>query len=92
MKHKARLFTHGVIQIWGIKYWETYSPVGNWISVRSLLAIPSTHEFPSRSIDFVISFTQSDIYMDVLMDLSLLMVVDGNRVEWVIKLIGHIMD
>ena len=38
MKRNARLFTHGVIQQCGAKYWETYATVLNWISVRSLLA------------------------------------------------------
>ena len=41
MKHKARLFSHGGMQQWGVNYWETYSPVVNWISVRHPLAIVS---------------------------------------------------
>eukprot|EP00957_Ditylum_brightwellii_P150166 11435293-Ditylum_brightwellii.AAC.1 len=32
MKHKARLCTHGGMQQWGIDFWETYSPVVNWIT------------------------------------------------------------
>ena len=47
MKHKSRLYEHGVMQQWGVNYWVTYSPVLNWIIVRSLLAIASIHEFPS---------------------------------------------
>ena len=29
MKHKSRLFLHGGMKQWGVKYWETYSPVVN---------------------------------------------------------------
>ena len=43
MKHKYMLCVHGEIQKWGVKYWENYAPVLNWISVRSLLDIESIH-------------------------------------------------
>ena len=39
LKHKARLCAHGGMQKWGINYWDTYAPVVNWISVRTLLSI-----------------------------------------------------
>jgi hypothetical protein len=32
-KHKARLCAHGGMQKWGIDYWESYSPVINWITI-----------------------------------------------------------
>ena len=57
----------------------------NWISVRSLLAIAITHKLPSRSIDFVLDFTESELDVDVFMKLPLGMGVYGNRVEWVRK-------
>ena len=47
MKHKYIICAHGVMQQWVVNYWETYDPVINWISVRSLLSISSMHEFPS---------------------------------------------
>ena len=52
----------------------------NWINVRYLSAIESIHEFPIRSIDFVIDFTQADIDVNVFMELPLWMVFDGNRI------------
>ena len=58
----------------------------NWTSVRSLLTIASIHEFPIRSIDFVIAFHQSYLDVDVFMEIHLGMGVDGNRGEWVLKL------
>ena len=79
MKHKSRLCEHVGTKKWGVDYWETYVPVVNCISVRSLLAISSIHEFPNRSTDFVLAFTQYDIDVDLFMDLTLGMGVDGNR-------------
>ncbi len=38
LKHKARLCAHCGMQTWGEKYWETYAPVVNWLSVRMMLA------------------------------------------------------
>jgi hypothetical protein len=35
-KHKARLNIHGGKQKHGVNYWETYSPVVNWFSIRLL--------------------------------------------------------
>ena len=67
MKHISRLCTHGVMQLWVVNYCKTYSPVVNLIIVKSLLSISSTHKFPSRSIDFVPSFPQGDIDLDVFM-------------------------
>ena len=68
MKYKARLCAHGGMQ-WGVDYWETYSPVVNWISVRALLTIAQIHRLPTRSVDFVLAFPQADIKEDVFMEL-----------------------
>ena len=71
MKHKSRLFPHGGMKQWGVTYWETYDPVVNWISVRSLLVIASRHELTSRSIEFVLPFNQGDLDVNFFMDIPL---------------------
>ena len=86
MKHKSRLCANEGMQQWGVNYWETYNIVVNWISVRSRLAIESIHEFPIISIDFLPAFSQSELDVDVFMDITLGMGVDVNRVEWFLKL------
>ena len=50
--------------------------------MRSLLAIASIHEFPSISIEFLPAFTKADLDMDILMEIHLVMGVNGNRGEW----------
>ena len=79
MNNKAILFAHGGIQKWGVDYWETYSPVVSWISVRFLISIASIHSLPSIPIDCILAFPLDEIYVDVFMVLPLGMVVDRNR-------------
>ena len=85
MKGKARLCENIGMQQWGVNYWETYSPVVNWISVRSLLAIASVHQFTIISMDCVLDFLQYDIDVDVFMKLTLEKGVDGNRGKYQLK-------
>ena len=63
----------------GVKYWENYAPVENGIILRSLLSIASIHELPIISIDFVLSFTQDDLGVNVFMGIPLEMGVYGSR-------------
>jgi len=44
LKHKGRLCAHGGMQTWGENYWETYAPVVNWLSVRTLFALSVIHD------------------------------------------------
>ncbi len=67
-KHKARLCAHGIMQTWGQNYWETYAPVVDWASVCLLLAIAKIHGLSSKSIDFVLAFSQADLEIPVYME------------------------
>ena len=55
----------------GVNSWENYAILVNGISLSSLLDISSIHRFPSRSIDFVLDFSQADIDVDVFLDIPL---------------------
>ena len=92
IKHKSIFCANELMQQRAVNYWVNYAPVVNWISVRSLLAIASIHEFPSRSIDFVLAFPQADLDVDIFIEIPLAMVVDINRGEWVLKLKNHFME
>ncbi len=70
-KHKARLCAHGGMQHWGKNYWETYSPVGNMISVKLLLVIAKIQGLKSKSINFVLAFPQADLDIDIWMELPI---------------------
>ena len=69
LKHKARMCTHRGMQKWGKNYWETYSPVVNWITARLMLAINIACNLESRSIDFIQACVQADIQSDARMDI-----------------------
>ena len=68
MKHKARLCAHGGMQQWGVDYWETYTPVVNWLCVRALLILSVVHKYHSRSIDFLLAFPQAKLEEDVFVE------------------------
>ena len=85
MKHKARLCAHGGMQRWGEDYWETYSPVVNWVTVRTLMALSLIHGLETKSIDFVLAFPQADLDTDVYMELPFGFDFAGSR-SYVLKL------
>jgi hypothetical protein len=59
------------MQTWGQNYWETYTPLVNWASVRLILAIAKIHGLSSKSIDFVLAFPQADLEIPVYMELPI---------------------
>ena len=68
-KYKARLNIHGGMQKHGVNYWETYSPVVNWFSIRLCLALTLIFQWKTRQIDFVLAFPQADVECDLFMQL-----------------------
>ena len=70
-KHKARICVDRGMQTWGLNYWETYAPVVKWASVRLLMTIAKIHDLPSKGIDFVLAFTQTDLEVSVYMEIPM---------------------
>ena len=68
-KWKARLNVHGGQQEKGVNFWETYSPVVNWFSIRLLLAKAVMSKWHTRQIDFVLAYPQADIETELFMKL-----------------------
>ena len=68
-KYKARLNIHGGMQKYGVNYWETYSPVVNWFSIRLCLIFALLLYWETRQIDFVLAFPQADVECDLFMEL-----------------------
>eukprot|EP00957_Ditylum_brightwellii_P000047 3441-Ditylum_brightwellii.AAC.1 len=61
------------MQKWGIDFWETYTPVTNWITVMTLLAIGAIHNLPTSSIDVVLAFPQAELNIIIYMELPIAM-------------------
>ena len=87
MKYKSRLCAHGGMQQWGVDYWETYAPVVNWLSIRTLLILSVIYGYHSRAIDFISAFPQANLDYDVFMEFPAGMNCgDGTRKQYVLKL------
>ena len=76
-KWKARLNIHGGQQEYGVNYFETYSPVVNWFSVRTLLAMALLNKWHSRQINFVLAYPQADIEYNKYMSLPRGLTIPG---------------
>jgi len=86
LKHKARLCAHGGMQIEGEHYWDTYSPVVQWMTVRFLLIVASILNLHTRSIDFTLTYTQAPIDINIYLGLPAGFTVEGNHNNYVLKL------
>jgi hypothetical protein len=51
----------------GVNYWETYSPVVNWFSIRLCLILTLLFNWKTRQIDFTLAFPQADVECDMFM-------------------------
>ena len=64
IKWKARLCAHGGMQVQGDTYWDTYSPVVSWSTVRLVMILALVLGWEMRSIDFILAFPQADVRSD----------------------------
>jgi hypothetical protein len=68
-KYKARINAHGGKQKHGINFWDTYSPVVNWYSIRLCLIMTLLFQWNTRQLDFVLAFPQADVECDIFIEL-----------------------
>ena len=69
-----------------INYWETYSPVVGWTTIRTFLILYIMNKWASRQVDFVLAFPQADIECDMYMEIPQGFHVDGPREDYCLKL------
>ena len=50
-----------------IDYWDTYSPVVSWQTIRLIFVIALVNNWHIHSIDFVLAYPQADIKTDIYM-------------------------
>ena len=79
VNHKSLLFDHVGMQKWGLNYWDTYSPLVNWMSVRSMLTLSILRELHTKSVYFVMTYTQSDVKTEIFMELFIGFGVEGSH-------------
>jgi hypothetical protein len=90
-KYKARINAHGGKQTHGVNYWETYSPVVNWFSIRLCLIMALLFKWKTRQIDFVLAFPQADVECDIFIELPRGVTFSGvHRSTYCLKLIKNL--
>ena len=67
IKWKARLCAGGHHSLANVDYWDTYSPVVSWSTVRLMLIFALLNNWHMESIDFVLAFPQAPIKTDIFM-------------------------
>ncbi|GAX26628.1 hypothetical protein FisN_UnNu100, partial [Fistulifera solaris] len=60
-KYKARFCVRGDMEIKGVDYFESYSPVVQWSTVRLLLIMSIVHGMHTRQVDYVNAFAQAPL-------------------------------
>jgi histone deacetylase 1/2 len=85
-KWKARLNVHGGKQIKNVHYWETYSPVVKWSSIRLFLMLAAIKKWQTRQVDFVLAYPHADIETDLYMDLPRGFEIQDSTAPYCLKL------
>jgi hypothetical protein len=85
-KWKARLNVHGGKQIKNVHYWETYSPVVKWSSIRLFLMIAAIKKWHTRHVDFILTYPHADIETDFYMKILRGFELEGSKATHCLKL------
>ena len=85
-KYKSRICAHGGMQEKCINYWETYAPVVEWMSVRIMLTLAAIENLHTKSIDFVLAYPQSNLDIDMYLELPQGLNVGPESRRYVFKL------
>jgi hypothetical protein len=87
-KHKSRLNVHGGQQELTINFFETFSPVVNWFSIRLIFTLSLLSDWNTKQVDFILAYPQAPIEFDMYMNLPKgIQMANGNRDTHVLKLL-----
>jgi hypothetical protein len=64
-KYKARLCVNGSRQIQGIDYMESFAPVVQWNTIRTVSTLAAMHNLKGKQIEFTQTFPQEKLKEDI---------------------------
>jgi Reverse transcriptase (RNA-dependent DNA polymerase) len=89
-KHKSRLNIHGGQQ-YGINFWETFSPVVMWATVRFFIVLIVIYGWFTLQIDFILTYAQADAECDLYRRIPKGFTIrGGNRFTHVLKILKNL--
>lgn len=66
-RYKARLVAQGYSQTLGVDYFETFAPVANSVSMRTLLALAAINNWNVRQLDIETAYLNAPVDEDIYM-------------------------
>jgi Reverse transcriptase (RNA-dependent DNA polymerase) len=60
-KYKARLITRSFTQIYGVDYFDTFSPVMKLASIRTILTLAARHDWDVDTFDFNSAYLNGEL-------------------------------
>ena len=55
----------------GVNYWETYSPVVNWISSRAIITLTTLIYIHAKYIYIFLAYNQADVKLEIFLELHI---------------------
>ena len=84
-RYKARYVARGFTQVEGVDFFETYSPVGSYATLRVLLAIAAKEGLMIKHVDIQCAFLNGKLEEEVYVKQPMPPYGDGTAKVWLLK-------